>query len=190
MKPKILVHFCCAPCGMEMVSCLKKDFTIIGLWCNPNIQPAEEHIRRKASFFRLGNDEQFPCIDMPTAWVSEWHDAVKQAVEEGRDRCEACYALRMHCTISAMREEGITYCTTTLLSSPFQKHELVKRIGEDIGRAHFIYKDFRPVYYKGKNEAYRRGYYLQKYCGCLFSRAERSLGARIPHRANSSLTNQ
>ena len=37
----------------------------------------------------------------------------------------------------------------------------------------FFYKDFRQGWQKGRNISISKGYYMQKYCGCLFSEQER-----------------
>jgi len=61
------------------------------------------------------------------------------------------------------------------LSSPWQKHELVRSAGETAAqkyKVNFVYRDFRPVYYEGKNIAWRFGSYMQKYCGCIFSKGK------------------
>jgi hypothetical protein len=77
-----------------------------------------------------------------------------------------------------MKTEGIDYVTTTLTASPYQKHDMVREAGEQAGKELFLYRDFRPLYYKGKNTAYHKGYYLQKYCGCLQSQAQRHIGTK------------
>jgi predicted adenine nucleotide alpha hydrolase (AANH) superfamily ATPase len=37
----------------------------------------------------------------------------------------------------------------------------------------FLYRDFRPRFYEGQNEARELGLYMQNYCGCIFSEEER-----------------
>ena len=52
----------------------------------------------------------------------------------------------------------------SLVAENFAAAEVFSKYGID-----FLYRDFRPFYRQGKNEAYKRGYYLQKYCGCIYS---------------------
>jgi predicted adenine nucleotide alpha hydrolase (AANH) superfamily ATPase len=81
-------------------------------------------------------------------------------------------------TASCAKEKNFDAFTTTLLISPYQKHELIKQIGEKIGGdlgIRFFYDDFRPGFYEGKNEAKSMELYSQKYCGCIFSEKERHL---------------
>ena len=37
----------------------------------------------------------------------------------------------------------------------------------------FLYRDFRPGFREGQRQAREMGFYMQKYCGCVFSEEER-----------------
>ena len=37
----------------------------------------------------------------------------------------------------------------------------------------FYYQDFRPMFRDGQARARELGFYMQKYCGCIFSEEER-----------------
>ena len=68
--------------------------------------------------------------------------------------------------------------TTTLLYSKRQKHQLIREIGEEVGRRHaipFIYRDFRQGWQQGIRRSQELGLYRQEYCGCIFSEQERYL---------------
>ena len=41
----------------------------------------------------------------------------------------------------------------------------------------FYYQDFRPLFRAGQDFAREHGFYMQKYCGCVFSEEERYLKA-------------
>ena len=61
--------------------------------------------------------------------------------------------------------------TTTLLASVYQKHELIAAAGERFGKefgVEFLYRDFRPNFRAGNQRARELGFYMQKYCGCVF----------------------
>lgn len=67
---------------------------------------------------------------------------------------------------------GYDAFSTTLLISPYQNHELLKQIGEELAQKYgisFLYRDFRQGFREGQNEARELGLYMQKYCGCVFS---------------------
>lgn len=74
------------------------------------------------------------------------------------------------------RDNGFDAFTTTLLASPYQDHDKVRNICEDVaGKAgiKFYYKDFRPGFRASHEEAKSKGIYCQNYCGCIFSEKER-----------------
>ena len=71
---------------------------------------------------------------------------------------------------------GYDAFTTTLLVSPYQKHEALKQVGEEMAEKYgieFLYRDFRPGFREGQSEARSLGLYMQKYCGCVFSEEDR-----------------
>ena len=60
--------------------------------------------------------------------------------------------------------------------SPYQKHEILKRQGEEIAQKYgieFLYRDFRVGFREGQAKAREIGLYMQKYCGCVFSEEDR-----------------
>ena len=66
--------------------------------------------------------------------------------------------------------------STTLLISPYQNHELLRRLGEEYGALYgvaFAYLDLRPGFRDGQEAARQSGLYMQKYCGCIYSEKER-----------------
>jgi len=155
---KILLHICCAPSAIVCVDELESmGHEVCGFWFNPNIQPLEEYSKRFDSlkFFADkigltvhhmgGYDESFPAGD-----------------------CNFCYASRLNAT-AAFAAEKFDAFSTSLLISPYQKHELIMDIAglaaEKSGVA-FFYKDFRPRFREGQARAKELGLYRQKWCGC------------------------
>jgi len=92
------------------------------------------------------------------------------------ERCLLCYKQRMAKTAEYAKENGFEFFSTTLLISPFQYHEDLKKIGEEVGKEFgvgFYYQDFRPLYKQSREVSKELDLYLQKYCGCKFSRKRR-----------------
>ena len=83
-------------------------------------------------------------------------------------------------TSSSVREARapscLLYTSTSLLISPYQNHEAIaataRAMGEKYG-VEFLYRDFRPLFQAGQEFAREHGFYMQKYCGCIFSEEER-----------------
>jgi predicted adenine nucleotide alpha hydrolase (AANH) superfamily ATPase len=71
---------------------------------------------------------------------------------------------------------GYDAFSTTLLVSPYQNHEELKRLGEELAKKYeidFIYRDFRVGFREGQTKARELELYMQKYCGCIFSEEDR-----------------
>ena len=92
------------------------------------------------------------------------------------ERCLYCYHDRLRSTALIAKRGKFEYFTTTLLYSKFQKHNIIKQIGESIGKSvgvPFYYRDFRAGWKTGIEESKRLGLYRQQYCGCIYSEKER-----------------
>ena len=79
-------------------------------------------------------------------------------------------------TLRYAAEHGYTSFTSTLFVSPYQNHELLRQTAEELGRQYgvpFLYRDFRPGFRDGQRQARELGFYMQKYCGCVFSEEDR-----------------
>jgi predicted adenine nucleotide alpha hydrolase (AANH) superfamily ATPase len=86
--------------------------------------------------------------------------------------------MRFDKTASFAAQEGYDAFTTTLLISPYQKHNEIKIIGEETVakyKTEFFYRDFRPFFHESQTAARAKKMYMQKYCGCIFSEEERYL---------------
>ncbi len=170
----LLLHHCCGPCSPQVIEQLRTTHRVESYWFNPNIQPQDEHDKRLDAFKLLGKVMDLAILKPEPFSGDQWS---KEALAAGAKRCEFCYRFRLRETARAAKNRGAAAFSTTLLASPHQKHEMIRELGEAIGNAEgctFLYKDFRPFYYKGKDFAYHKGLYMQKYCGCLFSKEERA----------------
>ena len=49
---------------------------------------------------------------------------------------------------------------------------VAERAAEQYG-VEFLYRDFRPGFRDGQTEARQLEFYMQKYCGCVFSEEDR-----------------
>ncbi len=67
-------------------------------------------------------------------------------------RCAYCYQVRMEETARYAAENGYEGFTTSLLVSPYQKHDAIRAIAQAIGEKYgvpFVYRDFRPLFQSG-----------------------------------------
>jgi predicted adenine nucleotide alpha hydrolase (AANH) superfamily ATPase len=169
---RLLLHICCARCAIYPIIRLANDFEVTGYYFNPNIHPTTEYLARGEALKEYARTKGLHLIIgeyNPRAYFNEVYSY------QG-DRCEACYRLRLGETSRLSKELGYDYFTTTLLSSPYQKHDKIKKIGEEIAKEikiNFYYEDFRPGWKESQKIADEIGIYKQKYCGCIFSEYER-----------------
>jgi hypothetical protein len=151
----------------------EKGFQVSGFFYNPNIHPLSEYKNRKQAvedYSRIAGFEVF----YPEYIPQEFFQAVNKK-EATPGRCAICWALRLKETARLARTKGYEYFTTTLLVSPYQNQEELKKIGSDIGKesgVNFYYEDFRPGFRKAHDEAKSKGIYCQKYCGCIYGELE------------------
>ena len=91
-----------------------------------------------------------------------------------------CYEMRLYAAAKTAKAEGFDSFTSSLFISPYQKHELMREVAERAAAEYgvtFLYRDFRPYFRAGQARARELGFYMQKYCGCVFSEEERYLKA-------------
>ena len=79
---------------------------------------------------------------------------------------------RLEKTVETAKQNNIKNFTTTLLSSPYQKHDVIKQMCEDMAKENdlnFVYVDPRKIHYDGVHKIKKLGLYSQRYCGCKLS---------------------
>ena len=170
----ILLHTCCAPCSVYCIDTLKKEnIDITTYWYNPNIHPYMEYKMRRDTFIQYMDMIQIPYIMEDEYGLV---DFTKNVINNLESRCvDYCYRVRMEKVAKYAKENGYDAFSTTLLVSPYQKHDKLKEICEEIARKYevnFEYRDFRIGFREGQNKARELGLYMQKYCGCVFSEAQ------------------
>jgi epoxyqueuosine reductase len=170
---KLLLHSCCGPCFLGTFEGLKdKDFEITNYFYNPNIQPGEEWEERKENLRLAAQGKSKELI------IEDYHPEEHAAIIKGEEsdfpkRCLDCYRLRLDKTAQYASGNGYDLFSTTLLVSPYQQHEVLKNIGQELADKYgveFYYQDFRNFYRVGQAKAKEGDLYRQKYCGCLYSK--------------------
>ncbi len=175
MKNKVLMHTCCAPCSVYCIDSLRAEGiepTIY--WYNPNIHPYMEYKARRDCL------KEYPqSINIQAIFEEDYglDNFCKNVVNSLETRCtDYCYCVRLEQTAKYAKENGYDTITTTLLVSPYQKHEELRKIAEEVAKKYglsFLYRDFRVGFRDGQAKARELGLYMQKYCGCIFSEEDR-----------------
>ncbi len=179
IRPRLLLHSCCAPCSSYVLEYLSRHFAITVFYYDPNISPAEEFYRRSAEQQRLIREM---LLSSPVEFVEGRYEperffaiaAGHEADPEGGARCLACYRLRLTETAALAAAQGFAYFTTTLSISPLKNAAALNAIGRELAAEYgvpYLFSDFK------KHDGYKRScvlsreydLYRQNYCGCVFS---------------------
>ncbi len=172
---RLLLHTCCAPCSVYCIDALRKEgIEPTVYWYNPNIHPYMEYKIRRDTLREYAKSIAVEAIFEEEYGLREFCKNVSNDIES---RCSNyCYKVRLTQTAKYAVEHGYDTISTTLLVSPYQKHEILKRQAEEISKEYginFLYRDFRVGFREGQAKARELGLYMQKYCGCIFSEEDR-----------------
>ncbi len=177
-KPKMLLHLCCASCGVYVANLLKEKFRLILYFYNPNIHPEEEYKRRLKDVKKLAQGMNLPLI-IGEYEVEEWFKQIKGLEEEpeGGERCSICFRIRLEKSAQLAKKLNCSYLATSLTVGPQKNASVINQIGRQVAQKYgiiFYEADFK------KKEGFKKsvilskkwGFYRQNYCGCIFSRRE------------------
>lgn len=175
---RLLLHICCGPCATYSTKRLRElGWDITGYWYNPNIEPPEEYALRRQSLAHYAQ-----LVALPMQWDDTTNsDAFDQAIcecETRPERCLRCYRLRLEHTARLAAEMGQDAFTTSLLISPYQDQNALRAIGEELATTYgvpFYFENLRRGFTEHYQLARQYDLYLQRYCGCHFSKREAQL---------------
>ena len=171
---KLLLHACCGPCACYPTEKLSGEGTAFDiLFFNPNIHPYKEFKHRLSTLREFCEKKQYNLIINKSYPLEE---CIRGMLAEPTVRCAFCYRQRLRYVAQFAKENGYDAFSTTLLVSPYQKHELIKKeaqaAAEEFG-VPFYYEDYREGYQRGVDISLELGLYRQQYCGCVFSERDR-----------------
>ena len=174
-----LMHTCCAPCSVSCIRQLREEgIEPVSFWYNPNIHPYQEYKARRDTLMAYAPTIGMELIVQENYGLREFCRAVCGDIDH---RCSVCYALRLAQAAQYAARHGYDSFTTSLLISPYQNHEAICAVARAMGGEYgveFLYRDFRPLFREGQQFARDHGFYMQKYCGCVFSEEDRYLAKK------------
>ena len=176
---KILLHICCAPCAIYPLEILRSEgFEVMGFFYNRNIHPYQECQRRENVLKAYAEQADLKVIYQDGYDIETF---LQNVAFREQERCYYCYHDRLKTAAIIARHGKFDYFTSTLLQSKFQKHDIIRSIGESLGKSHgvpFLYRDFRDGWKEGIETSKRLNMYRQQYCGCVYSEKERYFGRK------------
>ena len=171
-----LLHICCAPCANQCIEVLRGDhYEVTGYWYNPNIHPFTEYRARRNTVRDYAATIELPMIEQDDYALRPF---IREVAEDIGGRCVKCYEMRLFEAARTAKDNGFDSFTSSLFISPYQNPELVREVARRAASEYgveFLCRDFRPYFRAGQDKARDLGFYMQKYCGCVFSEQERYL---------------
>jgi predicted adenine nucleotide alpha hydrolase (AANH) superfamily ATPase len=145
----------------------------MGFFYRHNIHPYTECLKRQETLQSYTRQ-----IDLRVIYQEgyEMEGFIQNVVYREKDRCNYCYHDRLRTTALLAKRGKFDYFSSTLLYSKFQKHDMIKSIGESVGKdagVPFLYEDFRTGWKDGIKTSKDLEMYRQHYCGCIYSEKER-----------------
>ena len=183
-QKKILLHTCCAPCSSAIIEfLLSHGVEPVIYYCNPNIYPYEEYLKRKDECTRYAESLGLEIVDADYDH-EEWLDYIKGLEDEPErgGRCLKCFRMRLLSSARYARERGLKVITTTLASSRWKSLEQIDQAGRWACECVNSEGQGEEVIWWDRN--WRKGglqerrnqiikemnFYNQQWCGCEFSR--------------------
>jgi len=191
VRPRVLVHSCCAPCSTYVLEKLTQFADVTIYFYNPNIHPKEEYYRRELAqqaFIAAFNER----TDNQVAFIAaryqqrEFFEATKGLAEEKEgtgERCGVCYELRLNEVAEQALALGYDYFASGLTLSPKKNSKKINQIGFALEQQYGI--RYLPSDFKKQN-GYKRSIelckeyevYRQCYCGCVFAAKQQGIDFR------------
>jgi predicted adenine nucleotide alpha hydrolase (AANH) superfamily ATPase len=151
----------------------EEGLEVMGFFYRHNIHPYTECLRRQEALEAYAEQINLKVI------YQEGYDLegfIQNVAFRESERCNYCYHDRLRSTALLARRGKFDYFSSTLLYSKHQQHELIRSMGESIGKSAgvaFLYRDYREGWKEGIECSKQMGLYRQHYCGCIYSEKER-----------------
>ncbi|MGD9046366.1 MAG: epoxyqueuosine reductase QueH, partial [Desulfobacterales bacterium] len=161
---KVLLHVCCANCAIYPIKSMRAEgLEVMAFFYRHNIHPYTECLKRQEALEAFAEQ-----IDLKVIY-QEGYDLegfIRNVAFRESERCNYCYHDRLRSTALVAKRGKFDYYSSTLLYSKHQKHELIRSIGESIGKSvgvPFLYHDYREGWKEGIECSKQMGLYRQQY---------------------------
>lgn len=179
MKPKLLLHCCCAPCASAILEHLVPYYDITLYFFNPNITNEVEYNFRLSELARFiveaGYKKEVKLVweDFDSSLFYAFGKPFAEDHEGGR-RCKCCYSTRLSQTAKFANEMRFNCFSTTLTISPYKDSAVINSAGTNVAKQYkdlmYMPFDFGFLYTRSLELCKQYDLYQQDYCGCEYSR--------------------
>ncbi|MGL5020609.1 MAG: epoxyqueuosine reductase QueH [Mycoplasmatales bacterium] len=181
IRPKVLIHACCAICSSTGLDILNKTMDVFVLFYNPNIHPHKEYIKRsnaqKKVISEYNKKYNSNMIFLESEYIPrDFFNKTKglELEKEGTGlRCRVCYEMRMDIAAQKAIEIGADFFCTSLTLSPMKSSAIVNEIGFNLEEKYnitYLASDFKKNGGGLKVSELEKEFniYRQSYCGCVY----------------------
>ncbi|MBU1202532.1 epoxyqueuosine reductase QueH [Patescibacteria group bacterium] len=176
MRPKLLLHTCCASCSIYVLDQLAHEYDLTIFFYDPNIHPRKEYNLRRDEMKNYAKKIGLK-FEEGEYNSSEWFKKTKgleNEPERGR-RCDACFDLRLSKTATKAKAEGYDTFATVLSISPHKDYAKISMIGQSLANQlgiEFLDRDWKKKdgFKISSKMSKEEGFYRQDYCGCVYSK--------------------
>jgi hypothetical protein len=151
----------------------EKGLEVMGFFYRHNIHPYTECLRRQEALEAYAEKINLKVIYQKGYDLEGF---IQNVAFRESERCNYCYHDRLRSTALLAKRGKFDYFSSTLLYSKHQNHELIRSMGESIGKSvgvPFFYHDYREGWKEGIECSKQMELYRQHYCGCIYSEKER-----------------
>ena len=174
---RVLLHSCCAPCSGEVIEAMRASAIDLTLYFyNPNIHPREEYDLRKTENIRFAEKYSIPFVDADYD-TENWFARAKglEWEPERGARCTMCFDMRFERTALFAHENGFSVITSCLGISRWKNMDQINACGVRAA-SHYPGLIYWTFNWRKRGGAQRmieiskeEGFYMQEYCGCIYS---------------------
>ncbi len=186
-----LLHACCGPCASACVPRLKaQGREVVLFFANSNIDTKAEFEKRLESARRLAEADKVKLVVLPydhEDWLRQVADGFECEREKGL-RCARCFRYHFEKAAAYASAHGCEAWTTSLSVSPHKVSKTIFEAASDLPG--FLAEDFKKGggFLLSCRRAQELNLYRQAYCGCEFSRLQRTAWT-LHHREVTASTN-
>lgn len=174
---RLLLHSCCAPCSGEVMEAIQASGIEYAIFFyNPNIHPVKEYELRKQGNIQFAEKHGVPFIDADYD-TDRWFARAKGMEKEPEKgaRCTMCFDMRFERTALYAHEHGYDVISSSLGISRLKNMDQINACGHRAAERYpgLVYWDYNWRKKGGAQRmieiAKRERFYLQEYCGCVYS---------------------
>ena len=165
VRPKILVHVCCAPCSTYTLEYLTQYADLTVYFANSNIHPKDEYLRRAyvvQKFISDFNEKTGNNVDFieapydPSEYFQKVHGLEDEP--EGGERCTVCFDYRLDKAAKMAVELGYDYFASALTISPHKNSQVINSVGIECTALLLYDRQLIPI----KHSAHRCFLYIEQ----------------------------